>query len=218
MSGKSRDVGQDFEERIEPTFDAYSKANRAYLAFMPVPTKAVMVNGRMYRVGNGSAPFDVYGFVPRSFGGEPEYRPNNEYEADPPRRPVMNLAVMVGAELKATSKHETSLSIVKPKCDGSGLEFHQLDALALLARMGGLARIVWSNAGEVGVLTNEPILAAHAIYMASLASEGRGMGRGKLGTRSIRWESFIKVDFANVGGSIVLDWLLDDKEIRRAAA
>jgi hypothetical protein len=68
---------------------------------------------------------------------------------DPPRRPVTNLAQMVGAELKSTSKHEASLSIVKPKCDGSGLEFHQLDALALLARMGGIARVVWRQCRRV---------------------------------------------------------------------
>jgi hypothetical protein len=66
MSAKSRNIGKDFEERIETTFAAYAKANIAYLSFMPVPTRAVMMQGSMVRVGNGAAPFDVYGFIPRN--------------------------------------------------------------------------------------------------------------------------------------------------------
>jgi hypothetical protein len=220
MSAISRNIGKEFEERIEPTFAAYAKANVAYLSFMPVPTRAVMMQGRMVRVGNGAAPFDVYGFMPRSFGGTPAYKPSNEYEPDAHFTPSTLVAVMVGAELKASGEPETSIPIVKPKGDGHGVEAHQLDALALLSRMGGIARIVWDNGGEIGVLRNEGILAAHAIFMASLASEDRGKGKGKVGSRSIRWERFEKVDpAANIGGTVTIDWLLADAEYqpRKAA-
>jgi hypothetical protein len=130
------------------------------------------------------------------------------------------VAIMVGAELKASGEPETSIPLVKPKQDGHGIEAHQLDALALLARMGGIARIVWDNGGEIGVLRNEGILAAHAIFMASLASEDRGKGKGLVGSRSIKWERFEKVDHAaNIGGTVTVDWLLADAEFqpRRAA-
>jgi hypothetical protein len=42
--------------------------------------------------------------------------------------------------------------IVKPDKHASGIAYHQLAALALVARMGGMARIVWDNGGQIGVL------------------------------------------------------------------
>jgi hypothetical protein len=113
------------------------------------------------------------------------------------------------------------LPIVHPDAkSGDGVQYHQLEALALLAQMGGVARIVWNNGGEVGALTEAGILAAFTIYCASLESERRGKGKGAVGSRSIRWTSFKPVPWANVGGVLCLDWLRidwQDEGERRAA-
>jgi hypothetical protein len=107
--------------------------------------------------------------------------------------------------LKVSNKLETSLPIVEPDAHASGIVYHQL--AALVARLGGIARIVWDNGGEIGILGNDTIMAAHAIYEASLQSEMRGKGKGVNGARSIRWAGFQTVDYANIGGVVCIDWL-----------
>jgi hypothetical protein len=117
-----------------------------------------------------------------------------------------NVAVFVGAELKSTRDHETSLSIVHPDSDSHGLEYHQLDALALVARIGGIARIVWDKRGAYGVLEEDQIIVAHAIHEQSLASERNG--KGPFGSRSIKWSLFKMVDYASFGGVVAIGWLM----------
>ncbi len=79
---------------------------------------------------------------------------------------------------------------------------------SLLARLGGIARVVWDNGGQIGVLKEEDILAAHAIYQASMDSEARGKGKGARGGRSIKWEQFMPVVDRNIAGVIGPDWLV----------
>lgn len=205
--GANREAGNDFEKRIEPSFVAYAKIGRAYLDFMPVPTRVIGKRGGMkfpVRVADGKAPFDVYGYAPK---------------AVQVGSATFDIAVFVGAELKSSNEPQTSLPIVKPDNHAKGLAYHQLEALALVARMGGIARVVWDNGGEVGILGEAQILHHHLVYEASRRSEEAGRGKGKVGSRSIPWASFQKVKPTEpVGGAIIIDWLiLGEVGVRRAA-
>jgi hypothetical protein len=202
----ARAAGSAFEQSVGRSFEGYASQGVAYLDFMPIPTRAIRVPGfkGVAYVPCGHAPFDVYGHRPRMVFRQPA--PNGTTI----NRPVQ-LAVMVGAELKTTKDHEKNLSIVHPESDSHGLEYHQLYALALLARMGGVARIVWDNGGQVGVASEDSIVLAYEVYEQSLASERRGNGKGPRGSRSIPWTAFKPVDYGNVGGVICLDWLKVEK-------
>ena len=156
-----------------------------------MPTRVVRgPGGKPLYIPTGKAPFDVYGHAPRDLSRSVQ-----------PSTKVLfpNVAVFVGAELKSNRDHEVSLSIVHPDSDSHGLEYHQLDALALVARIGGIARIVWDNGGTYGVLEEDQIIVAHAIYEQSLASERNGKGKGPLGSRSIKWSLFKTVDYGSFG-------------------
>jgi len=192
----ARDKGTGLEKEVGRSFEAYAKIGRAYLDFMPLPMSPCGIRhphtkAPLY-IPKGKAPFDVYGHAPLPAG---------------PEKDGKRLSVFVGAELKASNNPETSLPIVKPDAHASGIAYHQLAALALVARLGGIARVVWDNGGEIGVLGNDAIMAAHAIYEASLMSEIRGKGKGAAGARSIKWERFQVVDHANIGGIVCIDWL-----------
>jgi penicillin-binding protein-related factor A (putative recombinase) len=180
----SQQVGSDFEQEIAPSFAAYAQASLAWLAFMPLPMYPTHIRhpatGQILYARKGRAPFDVYGYTAKG--------------------------VMVGAEIKANSDPHNALSIVKPDADGTGLQYHQLDALANLATHGGIARVIWCNAGQVGVLENDCLLAAHAVYMTSLEAELAG-NRPAKGTRSIPWTQFKPVPLRPVAGLPIHDWL-----------
>jgi hypothetical protein len=206
----ARDGGNSFEKQIGATFPVYAQGGKAFLDFMPLPMTPCGrrgSHGEPLYIPKGKAPFDVYGHAPRRL----QDKGANTFD----------LAVFVGAELKHTKDVQPSLSIVHPDAEsGDGLKFHQLDALALVARMGGVARVVWDNGGQVGVLSESGILAAHAIYSASLASERRGKGKGPVGSRSIKWTAFKPVEWENLSGVVALNWLKIDwqDEGRRKAA
>lgn len=212
----SRDLGNAFEQNIERSFAGYAHAEIAYLDRMPVPMTPCGrrgAHGEPLYIPKGKAPFDIYGYAPvRVLPWRKEYR------FDPKQTTLAlpvggwgNLPVFVGAELKATNERSNSLPIVHPNGDGSGLEYHQLDALALVARMGGFARVVWDNGGDYGILREDKIVAVHATYEHSLATERQGKGKGARGSRSIPWSLFEPIEYANVGGTICLDWLKLEK-------
>jgi hypothetical protein len=190
----NRKAGNEFEKRIEPSFKAYAQINRARLDFMPLPmTPCGLRHPKMQMplyIPKGKAPFDVYGFAPKTIVGKP-------------------YAIFVGAELKTTAKPEVSLPIVAEGGHASGLAFHQLSALALVAMLGGIARVVWDNGGVIGVLENEAILHHSLVYQHSRSSEAAGKGTGPRGSRSIQWSAFKEINqVANVGGNLIIDWLL----------
>jgi hypothetical protein len=194
--------GSAFEKEIARSFEAYGTAGVAFLDFMPVPSRRVFIRGRAQLIATGKPPFDIYGFLPRLM-----VRSDDREDG-----PDAKCAVMIGAECKSCGEPATSLSIVKTGGDSAGVEQHQLEALANVARHGGIARIIWSNGGEVGVLTEGGILAAHAIYEASLATERRGKGKGPAGSRSIKWGNFKRVPIARIGDvPAVIDWLFDER-------
>jgi len=157
--------GLPFERRIKADFLVLELAGIARLRMLPVPTAPT---GGMNRVLCGTADFDAFGWMMGPMDG----------------------GVFVGVELKSTNKKKRSL----PIAEKSGLRIHQLDALAFLAKAGGIARLVWANGQEVGVLRNRGILAAHTVYHT-----------GK--RKSIPWSCFEAVQDVVIEGAAVLGWL-----------
>ena len=167
---KTKPKGKAFEKEVEFTFAPMCRACGVnFLAFMPVPTAPTMVNGRFYRVLSGKAPFDVYG--------------------------MMNTGAFIGAEVKHTVKEEKSLAIVAPGKKGSGLQHHQLEALATVAQGGGVARIVWCCGGQLLYLANKEIVSAFDTY-------GTNGGR-----KSIPAAMFSECEQKEFGGVPYFDWL-----------
>jgi len=149
---------------------------------MPRPTRVIgMINNRPNIVLAGKPPFDVYGYLYRD-------------------------AITVGAELKA-SKRKTSLPIVAPDKSGDGIQYHQLDALAGLAQCGGIARIIWNNGGEIGVIRNDDIITAWTTYNHAFKSERSGKNV-PFGSKSITWDVFKPVDYTAMWGTVGIDWLM----------
>ena len=151
-------AGGDFEGAVLRLCVLYKAKRIARLRRMPVPTVPAPKHDQRthkYRVLSGQAPFDLYGY----------YIDGCRY---------------IGVELKSTAKPEPSLAIVaaglKPR---GGLQEHQMNALASVAACGGTSRVVWSRAGEIGVLYEPEILAADERFY-----------EGGRGSRSIRWEMF----------------------------
>jgi len=176
--------GRDFEKLIETSFDGYAAAGLAHLARMPIPTKvAGRRKGMLILVQCGKAPFDIYGYT-------------------------IAEARFIGAELKAGGRKE-SMAITNPKVRKGGLQLHQLDALAEVALAGGIARLVWDNGGDFGILTNDDLVLARDTYLHALTSENSGR-KPQSGAKSIKWDRFTPVDYANYGGVYVVEWLRFD--------
>lgn len=199
----ARRAGSDFEREIGATFDAYRGAEIAWLDFMPVPMAPAGQKERrtgqpLYRP-SGTSPFDVFGWHAAS-------------------------GRFVGAELKS-SQRKNSLPIVMPVLaadkdgrptmksrGGDGIKFHQIEALRNVAACGGIARLVWCNGGEYGVLREEAICNAWSGAWDALRIEQAGKTRPRTGLKSVPWDRFERVDYAELtgaNGSVgqVLDWL-----------
>ena len=189
MAARTPKPGADFERDIAATFKGYADGNIARLAMMPVPmapTGFKCGSSGKYRPTyspKGKAPFDVYGYL-------------------------LHDGRFIGAELKS-SKREASLPIVKPGRSDPGIQFHQLDALAAVALAHGIARIVWHNGGDVGILTEDDIVTAWQVYEQALTSE-RADRDAPQGSKSIKWERFTPVEWTNLHGTPGIDWLRAD--------
>lgn len=174
-------IGASFEHDVGHTLDAYKTLGIALLDFLPVPTKPV-ASGR--RVLDGVSPYDVYGY---SLTG-------------------MNAGTFIAAELKASTQPHERLPITEGR--GRGVRTFQLSALATVARHNGIARLVWSNAGAVGVLENASIINNWLTCEATLRSKARGLRGGKRGSMSIAWSEFRVVSRRVINGvTIDFDWL-----------
>ncbi len=176
-----------FELEIVKSLPAYRAMDVACLEKMPVPTVATQNRDRngapLHRI-SGQAPFDIYGYTCTG-------------------------ATFIGAEVKNTRQRETSIPIVGPDKKGSGLKFHQLDALAQIALCRGVARIIWCNCGEIGVLKNDDIVLAHDVFTHALKSVKSSKSPPK-GSKSIRWELFKTCEICVQAGFVYADWLLLD--------
>ena len=174
--------GRDFEKTLEATFDSIRiKEDVALIAAMPVPTAPSFAGGRSVRVLKGKAPFDYYGLFK---GGR-----------------------FLGMEAKSTSKVKKSLAIVGPMRRGSGLQWHQLEALATVARNDGVARIVWNNGGLIMNMGNRAILLAHDIYNLAVDSDS------KEGRKSIPRDMFSVCETRICNGIPYTDWLTVEEAV-----
>lgn len=158
----------EFERRIGETFDQIEGVGLAHLSWMYPPMKPAGRIGRVptfVQIGKGD--YDVIGYY-------------------------LATGQCIGAELKESGERLTSIPIRKKEGRGSGLQFHQLDRLAQLARAGGRAVLVWNNGGEVGTITNPIIIERYDAYRLSLKAEDRKQ-RVANGARSIPWGRFTPV-------------------------
>lgn len=173
--------GGEFEKTCELSFDAYEKMGLASIDFMPVPTKVIGYGPTGPKlVFNGKAPFDAYGYLKRG-------------------------ARMIGAEFKLTNSPEVSISICQDT-GAAGIAYHQLDALAKLADCEGIARIVWNNGGQIGVLKEDGIIRAYNAYNAAIIAKQRG-NDVKLGSKSVRWTEFEVIEPEVIASVACYDWL-----------
>lgn len=164
-----------FEKLIGETFQTYRQAKIANLMFLHPPMRIAGMHGNVpCYVQAGKAPYDIGGFF---------------YDSN---------ATHIGVELKESKDPEQSLAIVGPEKRGSGIQYHQLTALVDLHLSGGIALLVWSNAGQVGVLGGDALQAVKIAYDASLKAEKMNKTVQK-GTRSIRRELFKPMKLAPNG-------------------
>lgn len=162
-----------FESLIGKTFQQYRDAKVAGLVFLHPPMRIAGMMGRVpCFVQSGKAPFDVGGMFYDKAG------------------------TVIGAELKETREHENSLPIVGPEKKGNGLQYHQLESLVTVYEQGGVALVVWSNGGEVGVIGGAEIALAKLQYDTSMKVEKAGKSFAK-GSRSILWGRFVAVKYGH---------------------
>lgn len=147
------------------------------LAMMPVPTKMIRTKSGCGRVQTGVSPFDVYGMT--------------KAQCDWPA------GRFIGAELKCTIEEKSSISI----SPDHGIRPHQLAALEEVAAGGGVARIIWKNGRNIGVLCEDAVIRASIEYTKYLKT------RGQDGRASIEWEKFVRIGYRILGGSSVVAWL-----------
>lgn len=163
----------DFERFIEKTFQMYRDAKMANLLFLHPPMRVAGMLGHVpCFVQAGKAPFDIAGIYYDEAG------------------------TGIGAELKETKDHEHSLAIVGPGKKGSGLQYHQLASLVEVHNSGGIALLLWSNGGEIGLLRGEDIVLAKVQYDASLKAQEMKRTPAK-GARSILWGRFSRVKYGH---------------------
>lgn len=126
-------LGKVWENELEHSFDALIRSEGlSSLVKMPEPTAPKVMYGKFVRVLCGKAPYDFTGMMK---GGK-----------------------HIAMEAKHNDKRKTSLPIIAEDKDGSGLQQHQLEALAKVAVDGGIARIVWNNGGLPMAIGNEQII------------------------------------------------------------
>jgi hypothetical protein len=168
--------GSEFEKRIDTDLKVYAMAGVANLAMLPVPTKTIFFGGQTKIIRTGDSPFDVWGYTTPG-------------------------ARTIGAELKSIVRN--NLPIVEHGKSGDGIHYHQLCALARLAEAGGIARIVWENEGQIGVLKGEQIIVAKAVF--DVTQKG-----SRDGGRSIPWSAFATAKLEAVGPRRleIVNWLM----------
>jgi len=173
--------GTEFEASIYRDMPAYATGKFAVLHVLDIPTRATRykdpVTGQPLRRAVAKGPGDIWGWL--VVGGR-----------------------TIIAELKSTESAKLRLPIIKPKSKASGLQFHQLRAMAACATCGGIARLVWRNGNEIGVVGGDVLIPVYNKYRASM-----GGGRMPQGVASILWGAFEKVEEKLVGGKMIWDWL-----------
>lgn len=176
----------DFEKAMEKSFGEYYTVGLARLQFVHPRMKVGGMRGNtpMF-VQVAKAPYDLDGYFLKG-------------------------ARYIACEVKENGKHKTSLPIIAPLKKGTGLHYHQLEALVQVHESGGLACVVWDNAGEVGFLDGSRLKAAKAAMDTALKAKAEGYPETARGSRSILWGNFQSVGINGMGAPL---WL--DEKLRR---
>lgn len=176
-------TGDRFERELLKQFAAYEEAGIATIWKAPEPTVPTGRKGGggvpLYRKG-GKSPFDFFG--------------------------IYQTGVFIGLEAKRSSSTATSMQIQFDRESGSGIKIHQLQALAAVAKAGGMARIVWDNGGVSQVMRGLEIMgwASHAEQVQAMIDKGATIKRG---LKSIKAEHFAIVGSIRIGHVDYPDWL-----------
>ncbi len=178
-----------FEKTIQKSFDEY--AARAYLMILHPQMRCVGTRGGKVPlwVQVAKAPFDIAGL----------YLDNGRY---------------IAVELKENASRHTSLQIIGPGKKGTGLQYHQLEGLVTVHEAGGLALVLWDNAGEVGLIDGPRLKAAKSAYDTALKAAAAGYPNGARGVKSIPWGNFAPVTIGNGGTPL---WLPENKGSNKAS-
>jgi penicillin-binding protein-related factor A (putative recombinase) len=164
-------VVNEFEKEIETTFQDYRDARIATLYKLNPPMRIAGMHGRVpCFVQNGKAPYDVMGFF---------------YNAG---------ATSIGVELKQTRHREASIKILGPEQKGGGVQYHQLEGMVDLHKKGGVACLLWNNAGEVGRMDGAELVMVKQDFDAA-----RKMKNPPKGVKSIAWDRFKAVRVGQSG-------------------
>jgi len=154
------------EKMIEASFDDYSSAGIASLFILFPKMRAAGFLGKSPAwVQVAKAPFDVAGY----------YHGTGRF---------------IACEIKESAEPKVSLPIIGPGKKGTGLQYHQLEALVNVHKNGGLACVVWDNAGGWGYLDGARLKQAKSMYDYSLRAAEKGYPRAPRGSRSILWGEF----------------------------
>lgn len=174
-----------FEKEFEALFPMILKRTGAFLNRLYPPMRMAGLRGTMpCFVQTGRALFDVVGWMPIPA----EFLGDNGLVGE------HKLARVIGIEQKANRDAKSSMRIVGEDGSGSGLQAHQLEALAAVHRSGGIARVLWNNGGIVGVLDGDAIAASFYAYGVSVQAE-KMRKKPAAGSRSISWKLFRQIDF-----------------------
>ena len=177
-----RKRSNEFENYIQTGFAAIRQTTGAWLHWVNPPVCPIGMRGKMPIFAMvGSALYDIGGWTDNTKARH----------------------AAIGIELKESGKYKNSIPIIKPEGKGSGVQYHQLEALAALHRDGGLAGLVWSNGGIIGYANGEVLASAFYDYEVSRVCEERGKPV-TLGVRSISWKKF-----ATVHGNAPESWWLE---------
>lgn len=162
------------EKLIEKSFDEYRTSGTAQLFIMyPKMRAAGMLRNIPAWIQVAKAPFDVAGYY-------------------------MKYGRFIGVEIKENADRRTSLKIIPPDKKGTGLQYHQLEALVNVHLAGGLAGVVWDNGGEWLWIDGSRLKAAKARMDQSLRAEKLGYPNER-GARSIVVGEFAPVKTNGVG-------------------
>jgi hypothetical protein len=165
-----------FEGEFIASCIAYAEQNIAFVEELPLPT----VPAGMLRRVRGKSAYDYFGYTASG--------------------------KFIAIELKSNAEHTQSLKIREMDDHGDGIQYHQLAALDQVARKGGIALIIWSNGGAVGVLGPEQIMVIKGIFDTSVARKRAGKDE-EIGTKSVKWGKFRPVNMEKVGTTPTLHWL-----------
>lgn len=169
---QGQESGQDFEQALSQSHEAYLAGGLAWIDQLPVPT--VPVRGELAQsiaARLGAARLGGLRQLSRRQGYD--FFGHFGPEAGPPTDPGAWHGLAIAMEAKRSTEQTTSLPIASPRMEkghiayGTGLRDTQLDALvAAYMDFGVVSAVVWRNGNQGLVLLPDAIHAAWAAFHA----------------------------------------------------